>query len=81
MLMAKNGVDGVYSDDPRINPNASKFDKISYDDVIIKGLKVMDQTSCSLCKQNKIPIVVFDFALKDSIIKILNNEEVGTLVN
>ena len=80
MLMAKNGVDGVYSDDPRINPDAKKYDKITYDDVIIKGLKVMDLTSCSLCKQNNIPIVVFDFSLKDSIIKILNNENVGTLV-
>lgn len=80
MLMAKNGVDGVYSDDPRVNPKAVKFDKISYDDVIIKGLKVMDQTSCSLCKQNNIPIVVFDFALSDSLVKILNNEKVGTFV-
>ncbi len=80
MLMAKNGVDGVYSDDPRINPEAKKYDKIHYDDIIIKGLKVMDLASCALCKQNDIPIVVFDFNLKDSLIKILNNEEVGTLV-
>ena len=54
MLMAKNGVDGVYNDDPRINPNAKKFDKISYDDIIVNNLKVMDLTSCSLCKQNKV---------------------------
>ncbi len=80
MLMAKNGVDGVYSDDPRINKNAKKYDKISYDDIIVKGLKVMDLTSCALCKQNNIPIRVFDFNLKDSIVKILNNENVGTLV-
>ncbi len=80
MLMAKNGVDGVYNDDPRINAEAKKYDKISYDDIIIKGLKVMDLASCALCKQNDIPIVVFDFNLKDSLIKILNNEEVGTLV-
>ena len=80
MLMAKNGVDGVYSDDPRINPNATKFDNISYDDVIVKGLKVMDTTSCSLCKQNNIPIVVFDFDLKDGLIKILNGEKIGTYV-
>ena len=80
ILMAKNGVDGVYSDDPRINPNATKFDNISYDDVIVKGLKVMDTTSCSLCKQNNIPIVVFDFDLKDGLIKILNGEKIGTYV-
>ena len=80
MLMAKNGVDGVYSDDPRVNKNAVKYDKISYDDIIMNGLKVMDLTSCALCKQNKIPICVFDFTLKDSIIKILNGENVGTTV-
>ena len=80
MLMAKNGVDGVYSDDPRINPDAKKYDKITYDDIIMKNLKVMDLTSCSLCKQNNIPIVVFDFAQKDSIVNILNNQNVGTYV-
>lgn len=80
MLMAKNGVDGVYNDDPRINPNAKKYDKISYDDIIVNNLKVMDLTSCSLCKQNNIPIFVFDFAQKDSIIKILKNENIGTYV-
>ena len=80
MLMAKNGVDGVYSDDPKTNPNAKKYDKITYDDIILNGLKVMDLASCALCKQNKIPIKVFDFNLKDSIVKILNNENIGTTV-
>lgn len=80
MFMAKNGVDGVYSDDPRINPDAKKYDKITYDDIIMNNLKVMDLTSCSLCKQNNIPIFVFDFAQKDSIIKILKHENIGTYV-
>lgn len=80
MLMAKNGVDGVYSDDPRINPDAKKYDNISYDDIIIKGLKVMDTASCALCKQNSIPIIVFDFAAKGSIMKILHDEKLGTFV-
>ena len=80
MLMAKNGVDGVYSADPKIDPNAKKYDKITYDDIILNGLKVMDLTSCALCQQNKIPIKVFDFNLKDSIVKILNGENVGTTV-
>lgn len=80
MLMAKNGVDGVYNDDPKTNPNAKKYDKITYDDIIVNGLKVMDLTSCALCKQNSIPICVFDFNLKDSLVKILNNEQVGTTV-
>ena len=78
--MAKNGVDGVYSDDTRINPDAKKYDKITYDDIIMNNLKVMALTSCSLCKQNNIPIFVFDFAQKDSIIKILKNENIGTYV-
>ena len=80
MLMAKNGVDGVYDDDPRVNKNAKKYDKISYDDVIVKGLKVMDLTSCELCKENSIPIHVFDFNLEDSILKILDNQDIGTIV-
>lgn len=80
MLMAKNGVDGVYSDDPRTNPNAKKYNNITYDDIIIKGLKVMDTASCALCKQNSIPIVVFDFAAKGSISKILKGDNIGTYV-
>lgn len=80
MLMAKNGVDGVYSDDPKLNPNAKKYENINYDDIIIKGLKVMDTASCALCKQNSIPIIVFDFAAQGSIMKILHNEKIGTFV-
>ncbi len=80
MLMAKNGVDGVYSDDPKTNPCATKYDTLTYDDIIVKGLKVMDTASCALCKQNNIPIVVFDFELKDGITKILNGEKIGTYV-
>lgn len=80
MLMAKNGVDGVYSDDPRTNKQAEKFDKISYDDIIRNGLKVMDTASCALCKQNDIPIIVFDFQAKGSIKKILHGENLGTYI-
>lgn len=80
MLMAKNGVDGVYNDDPRVNPEAKKYDKITYDDIIVNGLKVMDLASCALCKQNSIPIVVFDFNLENSLLKIESGEEIGTIV-
>ncbi|MFA7659072.1 MAG: UMP kinase [Candidatus Gastranaerophilaceae bacterium] len=80
MLMAKNGVDGVYTDDPKINSKAKKLDTIKYDDIIKDGLKVMDTASCALCKQNNIPIVVFDFQAKNSIQRILNSEKVGTYV-
>ncbi len=81
MLMAKNGVDGVYTDDPKTNPNAKKLDKITYDDIIKNGLKVMDTSACALCKQNNIPIIVFDFDLQDGILKVLNNAEIGTYIS
>ena len=81
MLMAKNGVDGIYTDDPNINKNAKKLDNIAYDDIIHNNLKVMDLTSCALCKENNIPIVVFDFTAKDSIISILHGKNIGTYVN
>ena len=81
MLMAKNGVDGVYSDDPKINPEAKNLDKITYDDIIKDGLKVMDTAACALCQQNNIPIIVFDFLLQDGILKVLNGEKVGTYIS
>ena len=81
MLMAKNGVDGVYTDDPKINPNAKKLEKIAYDDIIKNGLKVMDTAACALCKQNNIPIVVFDFDAKDGIVNILKGQEIGTYIS
>ena len=80
MLMAKNGVDGVYTADPKTNPDAKKYDFISYVDVIIRGLKVMDTASCALCKENKVPIIVFDFAEEGAVTKILNGEKIGTYV-
>lgn len=81
MLMAKNGVDGVYDDDPKTNPNAKKIDRISYDDIIKKDLKIMDTSACALCKQNKIPIIVFDFKAKGSLKRIMDGEAVGTYVS
>ena len=81
MLMAKNGVDGVYTDDPNTNSEAKKLDKITYDDIIKNGLKVMDTSACALCKQNNIPIVVFDFKKQDGIKEILNGKEIGTYIN
>lgn len=81
MLMAKNGVDGVYTDDPNTNSEAKKLDKITYDDIIKNGLKVMDTAACALCKQNNIPIVVFDFKKQDGIKNILNGQEIGTYIS
>lgn len=80
ILMAKNGVDGVYTDDPNVNPDAKKLDNINYDEIIKNGLKVMDTSACSLCKENNIPIIVFDFKAQGSIKKIVYGEKVGTYV-
>jgi uridylate kinase len=80
VLMAKNGVDGVYTDDPNKNPAARKIKDISFDDLIREGLKVMDPAAVSLCEQNSIPIVVFDFLQPGSIERIVKGEKVGTTV-
>jgi len=80
MLMAKNGVDGIYTDDPNLNPDAKKLENINYDDIIKNGLKVMDTASCALCKQNNIPIIVFNFQAKGSILEILHSKKIGTFV-
>ena len=79
--MAKNGVDGIYNDDPKTNPNAQKIDTMSYDDILKNELKVMDTSACALCKQNHIPIIVFDFKAQGSLVKIMDGEAVGTYVS
>lgn len=81
MLMAKNGVDGVYTADPNVDPNAKKLEEIHYDEIIKNNLKVMDTAACDLCRQNNIPIIVFDFKQKDGIKNILNGEKLGTYIN
>lgn len=80
LLLAKN-VDGVYDSDPRKNPDAKKLDDISYIDVIKKGLQAMDTTAISLCMENKIPIIAFALHEKDSIIKAVNGEKIGTIIH
>ncbi|MCF8359696.1 MAG: UMP kinase [Prolixibacteraceae bacterium] len=73
-------VDGVYDDDPEKNPNAKKFSKITYDEVYKRGLKVMDLTATALCKENNMPIVVFDMDTKGNLAKVLSGKEIGTIV-
>lgn len=80
MLMGKNKVDGVYDKDPRKYSDAKKYDRLTYDEMIVNDLKVIDTTAASLCKQNNIPIVVYDFASDDSISKILKGKKVGTYI-
>ena len=79
ILLAKN-IDGVYSDDPRKNPAAVKFDRISYDEVLARRLAVMDTTATSLAMDNSIPVIVFALAQPENILKVLGGEEIGTLV-
>ena len=80
MLMAKHGADSVYTDNPQTNPDAKKLDKIKYSDIIKNELKVMDTSACSLCEQNHIPIVVFDFKAKGSLANIMDGKDVGTYI-
>ncbi len=80
LLMSKNKVDGVYDADPRKNPNAKKYDKITHHEALKLRLAVMDTTALSLCMDNKLPIIVFDLEAKDSIIKSIQGEPIGTLV-
>ncbi len=80
ILMAKNRVDGVYDDDPNKNPNAKKIQDISFDQYIRQGLRVMDPAAVALCQESNIPFIVFDFAHSGSIKKIVQGEEIGTLV-
>ena len=80
LLMAKNKVDGIYSDDPRINKSARKLDYLSYKELIKLDLNVMDTAGVSLCENNNIPIVVFDFAESGSIERIIKGDKVGSIV-
>jgi uridylate kinase len=80
LLLGKSGVDGVYDADPREVAGAVKFDHISYDEVMRRGLKVADQTAFSLCRDNSMPIVVFELA-DGNIARVVRGEKIGTLVN
>ncbi|MBR2891785.1 MAG: UMP kinase [Bacilli bacterium] len=80
ILMAKNGCDGVYDSDPRQNPNAQKFSKISYQELIERELQVMDLTAATLCKENDIKTIVFDMNVKGNVVKVLEHPEIGTII-
>ena len=79
ILVAKT-IDGVYSADPKTNPNAVKYDEITYLDILNKDLKVMDSTATSLCRDNNIPLIVFAMSEKGNMVKAVKGERVGTLV-
>lgn len=81
VIMKATKVDGVYTSDPMKDPDAKKFNAISYLDVLKKGLKVMDSTATSLCMDNQMPIIVFSLMKKNNIKKILEGKKVGTIVS
>jgi uridylate kinase len=80
ILMAKNNVDGVYSADPKIDKSATKYDELSYLDLLKDGLTVMDSTASSLCMDNNIPLIVFSFTEKGNIKRAVMGETIGTTV-
>ena len=81
VILKGTRVDGIYDADPEKNPDAKKYDFISFDDVIKKGLKVMDMTAFTLSQENNLPIVVFDMNTKGNLLKVVSGEQLGTKVN
>ena len=80
VLMSKNGVDGVYTADPRTDPDAVRYDRISYDEFLSRGLKVADATAISLCRDNRLPIVVFNMTAEGNIARAVHGEKIGTVI-
>ena len=81
VILKGTRVDGIYNDDPIKNSEAFKFEKITFKEAISKGLKIMDTTAFTLSHENKLPIIVFDMNQENNLLKVLNGENVGTLVN
>ena len=81
VILKGTRVDGIYNEDPSKNSDAFKFEKITFKEAISKGLKIMDTTAFTLSHENKLPIIVFDMNQENNLLKVLNGENVGTLVN
>lgn len=81
IVLKGTNVDGVYSADPRKDANAVKYDTVSFDEVIVNNLNVMDMTAFALCKENKLPIVVFNIHEPDNLLRIVSGERIGTIVS
>jgi len=80
IVLKATKVDGIYDSDPKKNPHAKRFDQITYSEALSRRLKVMDTTAFSLCMDNKMPIIVFDFSAPHSILRVVQGEPIGTLV-
>ena len=81
VLVAKSGVDGVYTADPHLDPTATKFDELTYEEAMSRGLRIMDQTAFALCGENKLPMVVFGMEPEGNILRVVQGEKIGTLVS
>lgn len=81
VILKGTRVDGIYTADPEKDPNATKFQQITFDEVMDKGLKVMDMTAFTLSQENKLPIIVFDMNKKGNLLKVVQGENVGTIVD
>ena len=81
IMLKGTRVDGIYTADPEKDPNATKFDDISFDDIYNKGLKVMDLTATTMCKENNLPILVFNMDTPGNLIKVIRGENIGTYVH
>lgn len=80
ILIKATNVDGIYTNDPKKDKSATKYDKLSYIDVLNKNIKVMDSTAITLCMENNIPIVVYDLNKKGDLLKVINGESIGTII-
>lgn len=81
VILAGKTIDGVYSDDPKTNPNAIKFDEIKYSEILEKNLKVIDSSAATICKDNNIPTFVFALSDPENIIRVVAGENIGTIIN
>ena len=81
LLMGKQGTDGVYDSDPKKNPNAQRFDELTYDDFLARDLKVADATAISLARDNKLPMIFFDLGVEGNILRVVQGEKIGTTVH
>ena len=81
VMLKGTRVDGIYTADPEKDPTATKFSEITYDEIYTKGLKVMDLTATTMCKENNLPIYVFNMDVVGNLKKVMEGEEIGTLVH
>jgi len=81
VILKGTSVDGIYTADPKKDATATKYDNISFEEVMLKNLRIMDQTAFALCKENKMPIIVFNIKERGNILRILQGEKIGTLVS